>query len=115
MCCLLCHIIYSLSICSDRMTSSVYIILYRMNVWGPVVQVVSAALSERKAARLIPMISDFHTGTPSAHVRRQSLPVWPPTLNKIPLLGWAVISRKLCRICTGPNTAYTEWLKKAKH
>ena len=21
----------------------------------------------------------------SAHVRRQSLPVWPPTLNKIPL------------------------------
>ena len=55
------------------------------------------------------------TYTPSAHVRRQSLPVWPPTLNKIPLLGWAVISRKLCRICTGPNTAYTEWLKKAKH
>ena len=23
--------------------------------------------------------------TPSVHVRRQSLPVWPPTLNKIPL------------------------------
>ena len=23
--------------------------------------------------------------TPSAHVRRQCLPVWPPTLNKIPL------------------------------
>ena len=27
----------------------------------------------------------FATFTPSAHVRRQSLPVWPPTLNKIPL------------------------------
>ena len=25
------------------------------------------------------------TFTPSAHVRRHSLPVWPPTLNKIPL------------------------------
>ena len=25
------------------------------------------------------------TFTPSTHVRRQSLPVWPPTLNKIPL------------------------------
>ena len=26
---------------------------------------------------------DFHT--PSAHVRRQSLPIGPPTLNKVPL------------------------------
>ena len=44
--------------------------------------VVSAALSERKIAGSIPTIGDFHT---VGHVRRQSLAVWPPTLNKIPL------------------------------
>ena len=33
-------------------------------VWGPVVQVVSAALSERKVAGSIPTISDFHTAGP---------------------------------------------------
>ena len=45
-------------------------------------QVVSAALSERKVAGSIP--DDQRLFTPSAQVRRQSLPVWPPTLNKIP-------------------------------
>ena len=31
------------------------------------------------------VILDTATFTLSAHVRRQSLPVWPPTLNKMPL------------------------------
>ena len=42
--------------------------------------VVSAALSERKVAGSIPTIGDFHTVGP-CNVRRQSLPVWPLTLN----------------------------------
>ena len=41
-------------------------------------QVVSAALLEPKVAGSIPTIGTF---TPSAHVRRQSWHVWPPTLN----------------------------------
>ena len=44
--------------------------------------VVSAALSER---RLRVRSRRSATFTPSVHVMRQSLPVWPPTLNKIPL------------------------------
>ena len=46
--------------------------------------VVSAALSEQKAWLRVRSRRSA-TFTPSAHVRRQSLPVWPPTLNKIPL------------------------------
>ena len=46
----------------------------------PVVQMVSAALSEWKFVGLIP------TFTPSAQVRRQSLPVWLPALHNLPLI-----------------------------
>ena len=42
-------------------------------------QVGSAALSKRNLAGLIPTIGIF---TPTAHVKRQSLPVWLPTINK---------------------------------
>ena len=49
-------------------------------VWGPVVQwLVQRFRSERLRVRS----RRSATFTPSAHVRRQSLPVWPPTLNKI--------------------------------
>ena len=51
-------------------------------VWGPVVQwLVQRFRSERLRVRS----RRSATFTPSAHVRRQSLPVWPPTLNKIHL------------------------------
>ena len=47
-------------------------------VWGPVVQwLVRRFRSERLRVRS----RRSATFTPSAHVRRQSLPVWPPTLN----------------------------------
>ena len=47
-------------------------------VWGPVVQwLVQRFRSERLRVRS----RRSATFTPSAHVRRQSLPVWPPTLN----------------------------------
>ena len=52
-------------------------------MWPSVVQVVSAALKERKVAGLSPDNQPFFTL--SARVRRQSLPLWPPTLNKRPL------------------------------
>ena len=46
--------------------------------WGPVVQwLVQRFRSERLRVRS----RRSATFTPSAHVRRQSLPVWPPTLN----------------------------------
>ena len=49
-----------------------------MLVWGPVVQwLVQRFRSERLRVRS----RRSATFTPSAHVRRQSLPVWPPTLN----------------------------------
>ena len=52
------------------------------DMWGPVVQwFVQRIRSERLRVRS----RRSATFTPSAHVRRQSLPVWPPTLNKIPL------------------------------
>ena len=48
--------------------------------WGPVVQwLVQRFRSERLRVRS----RRSATFTPSVHVRRQSLPVWPPTLNKI--------------------------------
>ena len=48
------------------------------SVWGPVVQwLVQRFRSERLRVRS----RRSATFTPSAHVRRQSLPVWPPTLN----------------------------------
>ena len=48
--------------------------------WGPVVQwLVQRFWSERLRVRS----RRSATFTPSTHVRRQSLPVWPPTLNKI--------------------------------
>ena len=47
-------------------------------MWGPVVQwLVRRFRSERLRVRS----RRSATFTPSAHVRRQSLPVWPPTLN----------------------------------
>ena len=47
-------------------------------MWGPVVQwLVQRFRSERLRVRS----RRSATFTPSAHVRRQSLPVWPPTLN----------------------------------
>ena len=55
---------------------------YAVHVWGPVVQwLVQRFRSERLRVRS----RRSATFTPSALVRRQSLPVWPPTLNKIPL------------------------------
>ena len=50
------------------------------HVWGPVVQwLVQRFRSERLRVRS----RRSATFTPSAHVRRQSLPVWPPTLNNL--------------------------------
>ena len=49
---------------------------------GPVVQWL---VQRFRSERLRVWSRRSATFTPSAHVRRQSLPVWPPTLNKIPL------------------------------
>ena len=49
---------------------------------GPAVQSVSAVRLEREVVGSIP--GDQRLFTPPAHVRRQPLPVWPPTFNKIP-------------------------------
>ena len=51
-------------------------------VWGSLVKVVSGVLSQQKVAGLIPTISTW-LFKPLVRSRRQSLPVWPPTLNKI--------------------------------
>ena len=60
---------------------------FALTVWGPVVQsLVQRFQSERLRVRFWRSA----TFTPSAHVRRQSLPVWPPTLNKtLYLTIWA--------------------------
>ena len=51
---------------------------HHVALWGPVVQwLVQRFRSERLRVRS----RRSATFTPSAHVRRQSLPVWPPTLN----------------------------------
>ena len=46
--------------------------------WGPVVQ---WSVQRFQSERLRVRSRRSATFTPSAHVRRQSLPVWPPTLN----------------------------------
>ena len=58
-------------------------IVRRHNYLCGVPQVLSAALLERKVVGSNAAIGDFPTVGPCK--RRQSLPVWPPTLKKIPL------------------------------
>ena len=71
---------------------------------------VSAALSERKVAGSIPTIGDFHNVGPR---KKQSSPVWPPTLNKIPLpLPFTFITPKLTIFTSTPKTSLAETRRK---
>ena len=80
------------------------VLILNISVWGPVVQwLVQRFRSERLRVRS----RRSATFTPSAHVRRQSLPVWPPTLNNLPFIS-DQDSDKIASRCGAPGPPMTD-------
>ena len=88
----------------------------RVAGWGSVVQ----WLVQRFQSERLPVQSWWSaTFTPSAHVRRQSLPVWPPMLNKKPLplptkTGWICSNQKFVPVGAIPSNQTPSLFSPAK-